>query len=179
MTYITAGTQPWTVKVFDRLRGLVPADWTHVQTPAALFDACAETLPRAVFVLHWHWWIPSLLWKPVEMINLHAAPLPWGRGGNIIEHQLQLGRTETMLTAHRVTDVLDGGPIYGTRGPISLAGTRDEILDRFVAPAVDLITWIIRTEPEPVPQTGEVVTFKRLSPEAFEQFWQGRKEATS
>ena len=174
MNYITAGTQPWTVKVFDRLRATVPAHWTHVQTPTALFDACAEAIPRAVFVLHWHWWIPSHLWQAIEMINLHAAPLPWGRGGNVIEHQLLLGRTSTTLTAHRVTGALDAGPIYGTRGPISLAGTRDDILARFVDPAVDLIAWIIREHPQPVPQTGEVVTFQRLPPDEYERFWEAR-----
>lgn len=173
MKYVLAGTQPWTREVFARLQQTCPGDWCHVSTPAEL-DAAVMRAPRWIFVLHWHWWIQSRIWQSIETVNFHAAPLPWGRGGNVIEHQIMAGRTETVITAHRVTGELDAGPIYARSEAVSLAGTKEQILAGFIAPCVQLITHILDAQPEPVPQQGEVVTFKRLPADEYAAFWGAR-----
>jgi len=100
--------------------------------------------------------------------------LPYGRGGHPIENLILRGHTETVITAHRMTEEFDAGPIYGTRGPVSLAGTKDEIVARFVDPVAALMRWIVAEEPTPVPQVGEVVHFRRLPVAMYRDFWAGR-----
>jgi methionyl-tRNA formyltransferase len=107
-------------------------------------------------------------------INMHCTALPYGRGGGPIENLILRGHTETIITAHRMVEHLDAGPIYAQSVPVSLAGTKVEILDRFVEPVVDLIRYIVDNEPEPVPQAGEVVTFKRLPKAEMEALWSAR-----
>jgi methionyl-tRNA formyltransferase len=173
MKAVVAGTQPWTVEAHRRIAREIAGDWRFVQTKAELEEA-AQDSPRWIFVLHWHWMIPEHIWSRIETVNMHAAPLPWGRGGNIIEHHLLLGHTETVITAHRVIAALDSGDIYGRRGPVSLAGTKAEILDRFIEPVADLIRWMVETEPEPYPQEGDVVTFRHLPKAEMETLWRNK-----
>lgn len=131
--------------------------------------------PRYVFFVHVSEKIPADVTNRLTAVNFHCSPLPAFRGGHPIEHQLLAGKVDTVMTAHQMTQEIDAGPIYGTRGPIILAGTKDEILARFVEPVAELMRWIVETEPEPTLQVGEVVKFQRLTPEAYQQFWEARR----
>ena len=130
---------------------------------------------RYIFFLNWSEILPERVTSAFECVNFHCTPLPFGRGGHPIENLLLRGHTETVITAHRMIATIDSGGIYGTRGPVSLAGTKAQILDRFIAPCISFIRWIVETEPEPVPQVGEVVKFQRLTPEAYRRFWEARR----
>lgn len=171
--FIVAGAQPWTRKVYENINHILPGEWRYVTNTQELTDVVISR-PRWIFVCHWHWLIPQSVWGCIETVNMHAAPLPLFRGGNPIEHQILAGKTSTVITAHRVIAALDAGDVYGTRGPISLAGSKPEILARFVDPVSKLIRWIVETEPQPTPQRGEVVQFTRLSPAAYERLWKER-----
>lgn len=113
----------------------------------------------------------------VEWINFHCSDLrvSYGRGGHPIENLLLRGHDETVISAHQMTSEIDAGPVYGVRGPVSLAGTKDDILARFIEPCADLMRWILETQPEPQPQVGEVVRFRRLTTEAYRTFWAERE----
>ena len=132
---------------------------------------------RYIFFLNWSEILPERVTSAFECVNFHCTPLPFGRGGHPIENLLLRGHTETVITAHRMTADIDTGPMYGRRGPVSLAGTKDEILARFVEPVSELMRRIVETEPTPIPQVGEVVRFQRLTPESYEAFWQTRLES--
>ncbi len=136
-------------------------------------DDCPE-VPRYMFFLNWSHIVPPAVAESFECCNFHATPLPLGRGGGPIENMILRGHTETVITAHRMTQEIDAGPIYGVSEPVSLAGTKNEILARFVEPVTGLIRMIIEEEPEPVPQQGEVVEFKRLEQSEYEKFWATR-----
>lgn len=173
--YLIATQQSWGVKAF----GLIAEhdedkQWTLVCDLTSLRNALQIYQPRFAFFVNWSDFVTPDILALSEPVNFHCTPLPFGRGGGPIENLLLRGFTETVITAHRMVEALDAGPIYGQRGPISLAGTKGQILDRFVEPCVDLIRWIIETEPEPYPQVGEVVTFKRLPRAEFEKFWRER-----
>ena len=59
--------------------------------------------------------------------------------------------SSTMLTALRMTDQLDAGPVYGKR-PLSLAGRAEDIFSRAAELTYDLIDDIIKSqEPRPDP----------------------------
>jgi methionyl-tRNA formyltransferase len=139
------------------------------------FRVSLDERPRYVFFLNWSRTVPADIVNNHECVNFHCTPLPYGRGGHPIENMILAGHAETIITAHRMTSEMDAGPIYGTRGPISLAGAKADIHQRFIEPVADLMRWIVETEPEPTPQQGEPVLFSRLSPEAYRQFWEGRQ----
>ena len=61
-----------------------------------------------------------------------------------------------------MTDILDGGPIYDSR-EISLEGNIDEIFSEIANCVEKLILKICKSNPIPIPQKGNAVSFKRLS----------------
>lgn len=130
---------------------------------------------RYVFWLNWSHPISGIDLDAREHVNFHCTPLPYGRGGGPIENMILLGHTETVITAHRMTRELDAGPIYTTRGPISLAGTKDQIVARFVQPVAEMMRFIVANNPEPLPQVGEVINFRRLSADMYRDFWARRE----
>src|SRR5262245_59136556 len=93
---------------------------------------------RYLFFLNYSNHVPSYILNQFECVNFHCSSLPYGRGGHPIENLILRGHTETVITAHRMTEELDAGPIYGVSAPISLAGTKKQIQDRFIRPVAIL-----------------------------------------
>jgi methionyl-tRNA formyltransferase len=182
---LVCAASPWAYdacrKVAEQTEGYVA--WRIVsalpETPRkeamrSLLSLLGSWQPDIVFVLHWHFKIPSWLLKTSQFVNLHATPLPYGRGGSPIENMIARGHTKTVVTAHEMTDGIDAGPIYATSWSISLAGTRDDILGRLVEPSVELMRAIALLAITPKAQNeDEVVLFERLSPEDRKTFWEG------
>lgn len=175
--YLLATQRAWGETVFRR-SVVDPEPWVLRQADTddpdfgiSLADLVAQVRPRYAFFVHWSTLVPKAVLDACECVNFHCTPLPYGRGGHPIENLLLAGRTETVITAHRMVRELDAGPIYSRSGPVSLAGTKPEILDRFIQPVAELIRWIVEREPRPVPQVGEVVRFSRLSPDVYRQVW--------
>ena len=157
---------------------LVGAWWGyHAAALARVPVVTISDLPASgatVFCLNVSERIADDLLERHRFINVHCAPLPYGRGGGPIENLIRLGHVSTVLTAHQMTTEMDAGPIYGVAGPVSLDGNKTDIQARFIQPVAHLMRWILETEPEPVPQVGEVMRFSRLSPEHYEAFWSDR-----
>jgi methionyl-tRNA formyltransferase len=59
---------------------------------------------------------------------------------------------------------MDAGPVYMKRD-LDLDGRAEEIFSRAAVLIGDMIRLIVKTHPQPVPQMGEAVTFKRRRPE--------------
>jgi methionyl-tRNA formyltransferase len=131
---------------------------------------------RRVFFLNWQTRVPDEVLFRYECINFHCTDLrqSFGRGGNPIENLILRGYAETVISAHAMTGVFDAGPVYGVSEPISLSGTKDDITARFVEPVAKMMRWIIETNPEPKPQVGAPVYFRRLPPDVYAEFWAKR-----
>ncbi len=126
------------------------------------YEKIREIRPRYVFFIHWSWYIPEEIYKNFECIVFHPTPLPYGRGGSPIQNLIVRGFEETVVSAVRVSEELDGGSLYPIQRPLSLQGTVEEILIRMSRSVCsEMIPWIISEQPEPCPQEGEVVVFDR------------------
>jgi len=68
-----------------------------------------------------------------------------------------------MISALRCEAGVDTGPVY-LKKPLSLFGTAQEIFIRASSVIEDMIVTIIKEQPEPVPQKGEVTCFQRRIP---------------
>ena len=118
--------------------------------------------PRYIFFTHWNWKVSSEIYKRFECVAFHTAPLPYGRGGSPIQNLILKGLKNSPVCALKMTDILDGGPIYDSF-EVSLDGTISEIFSRIATCVEKLIVLICQNNPHPIEQNGEVVEFKRLS----------------
>lgn len=159
----------WTDEGEAWLRSWLDIDPSKLKSPAVAWAPY-------VFFVHWSKHVPKAMTDTLECVNFHCTPLPYGRGGHPIENMIRRGHRETTMTAHRMTDELDAGPVYGTVGAISLVGTKEQILQRFVEPVVGLMSHIATADPKVKPrrQHGTVVKFNRLTPTNYEKFWRER-----
>jgi len=163
-TYVVTGSKPWNRQVFDASISRNPGRWVFLENREELTaERLAELAPRYVFFLHWSWMVPAPIVEEFECICFHMTDLPFGRGGTPLQNLIVRGYRETMLTAFKMTDELDAGPVY-LKLPLDLDGSAQEIYLRATEVAADMITCIVSDEPEPVPQAGEVTCFSRRAP---------------
>ena len=127
-------------------------------------SALEKINPSLVFFPHWSWLIPREVYSSFECVIFHMTDLPYGRGGSPLQNLIVRGHTDTMISALRCVKELDAGPIY-LKQPLSLAGTAEEILSRASDVMEEMIVTIVKERPQPVPQDGEIVVFKRRAPE--------------
>ena len=162
--YILAVSKPWVLQAFEAARHRLPGEWSIVRNHADLEAAAASHSPRYIFFPHWSELVPREITENFECVCFHMTDLPFGRGGSPLQNLIAAGHSETMLTALRMTDTLDAGPIYAKR-PLSLAGSASEIFSRAAPIVCELIQMIVETEPQPTAQSGTPTHFRRRRPD--------------
>lgn len=163
--FVVVGCKPWNRRVFVESLRTLPGVWTYLDQPEGLTPEALATLqPRYVFFLHWSWKVPAEIYTRFECVCFHMTDVPFGRGGSPLQNLIQRGLRETRLTALRMVEEMDAGPVY-FREPLSLEGGAEEILIRSSELAAEMIARLVREQPEPVTQVGEVVRFQRRRPE--------------
>lgn len=166
--YLVCGTKPWNRRVFDEILSGYPGSWHYLDDSEALtVDTLEKLAPRYVFFLHWSSKVPAEIIGAYECINFHMTDVPYGRGGSPLQNLILRGHAETKLSALRMTDEIDAGPVFLKR-ELSLAGTAQEILERATELAAEMIREILEGEIEPEPQRGDVTVFRRRRPEESE-----------
>lgn len=164
VTYVVAGCRPWAREAFDAVLAPQPGRWVYIGSQDELTpDRLAALNPRYVFFLHWSWKVPSAILNAHECVCFHMTDVPYGRGGSPLQHLILAGHRETKVSALRMVEAFDAGPVY-VKAPMDLAGTAQEIYTRACRVAAELALVIIRDAPVPVPQTGDVVVFRRRTP---------------
>lgn len=161
---IIATIKPWNVRNYHRWAKDTRHESLLVQTPAELsVEAVADFKPEYICFPHWSYKIPATIYQHHECIVFHMTDLPFGRGGSPLQNLLVHGIYETEISALRVVEAMDAGPIYLKR-PLSLHGTAEEIYIRASHLIFNMIDEILLKRPLPIPQTGEVIEFKRRTP---------------
>jgi methionyl-tRNA formyltransferase len=162
--FIFASCKRWHLPLFDRLKIDHTENWSYVSNDIELEEALTSTNPKYIFFLHWNWIVPEQIWRAHECVCFHMTDVPYGRGGSPLQNLILAGHTQTMLTALRMVEQMDAGPVY-TKKPLSLDGSAEEIYLYAGKLSVEIIQWMIEHNPQPTPQEGEVVIFKRRKPE--------------
>jgi methionyl-tRNA formyltransferase len=160
--YALATVKPWNLDAFRRRSGGVPGVWDLIERPEDLTPArLAGT--RYAFFPHWSWKVPSEVLATTDCVCFHMADVPYGRGGSPLQNLIARGHRTTVMTALRMVEELDAGPVYAKR-PLDLAGSAQKIFERAADLIWDMIAGIAADEPAPVPQTGTPVVFPRRTP---------------
>ncbi len=89
--------------------------------------------------------------------------LPFGRGGSPLQNLIVKGFQDTVLTALKMETGIDTGPVY-YKNPLSLKGSAKEIYKRASDLSWRMIANFVSDNPDSTPQEGEVVNFKRRTP---------------
>jgi len=164
-SYVVAGAKIWSRRVFTEIISGYQGRWHFVGSPDELtVKAMGSLEPRYIFFLHWSWWVPPEMVKNYDCVCFHMTDVPYGRGGSPLQNLIVRGHRQTKLTALRMVESFDAGPVY-LKEDLSLEGNAEEIYIRQSYLAARMIRHIIDNEPEPIPQVGEPVNFDRRKPE--------------
>jgi methionyl-tRNA formyltransferase len=161
---VFASSKPWNRSLTEdlKLHSESKSEWVH--SPEELENLInASPNIRYIFFLHWNWLVPEFIWSQYECVCFHMTDVPYGRGGSPLQNLIIRGHKDTVLTALRMVDEMDAGPVY-TKRPLSLDGTAHEIYLRASKLSFEIIDWIVSSEPTPVAQSGQPVVFKRRNP---------------
>lgn len=118
---------------------------------------------QTIFFAHWSYKIPSSIHDNYECIIFHMTDVPYGRGGSPLQNLIVRGHENTVMSAIQCVEEMDAGPVYLKR-PLNLNGNAEEIFLRADKLIESMIIEIIEKHPEPNPQQGEPLVFKRRKP---------------
>ncbi len=163
-TYIVASNKGWHYPEFEKLKASQNGRWVWASDTAELASALAQhDAVRYVFFLHWSDRVADDVWQNVPCVCFHMTDLPYGRGGSPLQNLIVRGHSDTKLTAFRMVEAMDAGPVYLKRD-LSLAGSAEDIYVRAGQLSAAMIRDIVAAQPKPVEQVGEPVLFKRRTP---------------
>lgn len=166
-SYLVATEKYWNIMAFFQHTVLMRGEWNIVCHRDKLEEAIAAHKPEYIFFPHWSWKVPDRIIDNYPCVCFHMTDLPYGRGGSPLQNLILSDKKSTMLTAFRMTHEWDAGPIY-LKKPLSLAGSAEEIYTRAAQLVYPMIEEIIDRKIEPIPQTGDVVQFRRRMPDESE-----------
>ena len=148
--------QPWAQDLAHDTLFYLPGTWFTVKD-LETFDRLNEmhhARPDLVLSLHWHWMVPKYFVESRYCVGFHSSDLPHYRGGSPIQNQIKRHVYDTQLTAFRLDAGLDTGPVL-MKMPLSLRGTRDEIMDRIAGLVARMVPRILAGCCSEVAQSGE------------------------
>lgn len=163
-TYIVATIKPWNIMVYNEIICRFKGQWHLITDPIDLtVETIRELNPKYIFFPHWSHMVPSEILNIATCICFHETDLPYGRGGSPLQNLISRGHRSTVVTALKMTEELDAGPIY-LKTPLSLEGIAEEIFIRSAYIVADMIKTIVTENPLPMEQSGEPTVFKRRKP---------------
>lgn len=165
MNYIVASSRVWRPSLPENLRNRTGLKFISINRKEDLTPQTLETMsPQYIFFPHWSYIIPSDIFENYKCIIFHMTDVPFGRGGSPLQNLISRGVYETKISALRCVKELDAGPVYLKR-PLTLYGSAEEIYLRAFEIIEDMICQIIKEQPVPVEQKGEITCFSRRQPE--------------
>lgn len=166
--FVVATLKPWNVEVFDKVIKHYPGQWHLITEPKDLTADKIESLaPKYVFFPHWSDLVPSEILDITTCVCFHGTDVPYGRGGSPLQNLIARGHRETVISALKMTEELDAGPVFLKR-QLSLEGLAEEIFIRMAHIVAEMIETIISENPEPTEQTGTPTLFERRTADQSE-----------
>lgn len=117
--------------------------------------------PRFIFFPHWSYKIREEVYNNYECVVFHMTDLPFGRGGSPLQNLIERGIYDTKISAIKVVETIDGGPIY-CKEDLELKGSAQNIYERCSEIIfTKMLPRILKERMYPVEQNGECVVFQR------------------
>jgi len=139
--------------------------WIHLKTKNDFnLENLQQLNPKKIFIPHWSQIIPETIYTSFDCVVFHMTDLPFGRGGSPLQNLIVRGYSDTKISAIKVEQKIDAGPIY-LKESLGLFGTAEEILLRAAIVIEGMIIKIIQENILPTPQKGDATIFHRRKPE--------------
>ena|SRR3989344_5501503 len=162
---VVATTKPWNFQNFKKWKSPTGFEKELISSKDDLtFQNLSQINPCYVFFPHWSWKIPSDVYENFECIVFHMTDLPFGRGGSPLQNLISRGIYQTKISALRVIEKMDAGPIYLKEPFDVFTGSAQELYWRASEIVFEMMTEILISNPTPEQQSGDVVEFKRRMP---------------
>lgn len=129
------------------------------------YENLKKIAPRYVFFPHWSYIIPKEIYENFECVIFHMTDLPFGRGGSPLQNLIEREIYDTKISAIKCVKELDAGDIYLKKDFSIKNGSAHEIYLKAANIVSEMIDEIVKTAPQPISQIGEIVEFKRRTPE--------------
>lgn len=166
--YIVITTKDWNINQYQKRVDGYSGNWFLIKSPEELtLDKLREIKPKYIFFPHWSWIVPESILNEFNCVCFHMTDVPYGRGGSPLQNLIIRGHENTKLTALKMCKELDAGPVY-LKEDLSLAGSATDIFKRSASLTFDMIEYIVKNNPKPEKQQGEVTQFPRRKPEQSE-----------
>ncbi len=162
--YIIATIKEWNIDQYKRSKFKKNKNWYLITDPKKLTIKYLDLIkPSYIFFPHWSKKVSSKIINKYKCICFHETDVPYGRGGSPIQNLIIRNHEKTMISALRMTEVLDAGPIY-LKKRLSLTGNAQQIYTRISKKVFKMIDLIVNNNSMPVAQKGKIVKFKRRNP---------------
>lgn len=166
--YVAVGCHKWNHQVYDEIIRLYPGNWYYVGDKNSLtLEYINSISPRYLFFLHWSWKVPREIIQKYECVCFHMTDLPYGRGGSPLQNLIMRGHKNTKITAFRMNEEYDSGPVY-MKSELVLDGRAEDIYLDATRKSAEMIKTIINNESKPLEQEGAMTLFERRSPDQSE-----------
>ncbi len=161
---VIATSRSWNEFMAESVSALSERETVLITKKEELSREALESIqPEFVFFPHWSYIIPAEIHESFECVVFHMTDLPFGRGGSPLQNLIVRGVEQTKISALKVVEGLDAGPIYMKRDLV-LAGSAEEIFLRAAKIVEAMIVEILKSKPQAVPQSGEPTEFRRRKP---------------
>ncbi len=171
MNYLVATTKSWNIENFKKLEKKFPKEKFYLisKKEELTLDFLSKIKPKYIFFPHWSWIIPNEIFESFDSVVFHMTDLPFGRGGSPLQNLIVRGIYDTKISAIKVEEGLDTGPIYFKYNVNISEGNVADILSK-VSEIIffTMIPRFINEELVPHKQEGEAVVFKRRKPSQSE-----------
>ena len=162
--YIIATIKDWNIDQYYKSAYRKNKNWYLVTDEKKLTAAYVKSIkPKYIFFPHWSKKVNSKIVNDYDCVCFHETDVPYGRGGSPIQNLILRNYKKTMITALKMTDKLDAGPIY-LKKPLKLNGSAQQIFERASKKIFKMINIIVKKKIMPVSQKGKAVIFKRRKP---------------
>lgn len=162
--YIIVTIKEWNINQYNSSVYKKRKNWYLVTDIKKLTTTYLKSIkPKYIFFPHWSKKVNSKIINNYECVGFHETDVPYGRGGSPIQNLIIRNYKKTIISALKMTDELDAGPIY-LKKPLKLNGNAQEIYERTSKKVFKMISIIVKKNIMPVAQKGKVVKFKRRKP---------------
>lgn len=163
-TYIILSEKSWNAELVQELSSKTEDNWLLISTKEDFNESNLKKInPDKIFIPHWSYIIPAVIFDSFICVVFHMTDLPYGRGGSPLQNLIVRGHEKTKISALQVEEDLDTGDVY-LKKELSLSGTAQEIYERANEVIRGMILEIVSDNLEPVEQQGEPTIFKRRKP---------------
>ncbi len=159
----------WNISNYFKLKDIYKDKYNFyliTEKDELIIEEINKLKPKYIFFPHWSWIIPKDIYTKFECVVFHMTDLPYGRGGSPFQNLIVRGVYDTKISALKVDDGLDTGDIYLKEYFNISQGSAQENFTKLSSVIFDkMIPKLLLSDLIPKKQVGDIVNFKRRTPE--------------